>query len=343
VLAVRIGVIGTGFMGRTWTEVATNHVDETEVVAVAGGKRAPDLARDYDAALEPDPGALLRRTDIDLVVVATNPDTHLLYVTAVAEAGKHCLVEKPMAQTVGEADAMVAAHERATTVLAVCSQHRFRSAPLAALDLISQGAIGELRMIRAQGVVTQDEEAPPDNDPYADMGFHILDVLRAIAATRTSGPAHATLAFGQQASFRDPPPRGSTMALYRFANDVLAQVWVTYELPQPGLGSMVQYLITGSTGMLELDSYVGVKVGDANGWRDAFVQEPFDPNNPNDPIRLRAYAEELRDVIGAIRDHREPLVSGRWGRDTMELIDAAKLASDEGRSVRLPLPAAAAM
>ena len=341
-LAVRIGVIGTGFMGRTWTEVATNHVDETEVVAVAGGRRAPDLARDYNAALEPDPGSLLRRDDIDLVVVATNPDTHLLYVVAAAEAGKHTLVEKPMAQTVAEADAMVAAHERAKTVLAVCSQHRFRASPLAALDLIAKGAIGELRMIRAQGVVTQDEEAPPDNDPYADMGFHVLDVLRAIAATRGE-PSHATIAFGQQASFRDPPPRGSTMALYRFANDVLAQVWVTYELPQPGLGSMMQYLITGSKGMLELDSYVGVRLGDENGWRDAFVQEPFDPNNANDPIRLRAYAEELRDVLRAIRDGGEPLVSGRWGRDTMELIDAAKLANDEGRSVRLPLPVAAAV
>jgi predicted dehydrogenase len=329
---VRIGVIGTGFMGRTWTEVAANHVDETEVVAVAGGRRAEALARDYGAALEDSPTALLARDDIELVVVTTQPDSHREYVVKVAEAGKHALVEKPMAQNVAEADAMVAAHERAGTTLAVCSQHRFRASPRAALELIRDGSIGTLRMIRAQGTVTQDEEAAPDNDPYADMGFHVLDVLRGFVG------APATLAFGQQASFRDPPPRGSTMALYRFANDVLASIWVTYELPQPGLGSMMQYLITGSKGMIRLDSYGAVELGDAGGWRVAFEQPAFDPNNVNDPVRLQAYADELRDVIGAIRDRREPLVSGRWGRDTMELVDAAKLASDSGQSVALPLP-----
>lgn len=333
-MSTRIGFIGTGFMGRTWAEVAAKHVDGTEVVAVAGGRRAEALARDYGAALEPSPATLLARDDIDLVVVATQPDTHRDYVVQVAEAGKHALVEKPMARTAAEADAMVAAHEKAGTVLAVCSQHRFRASPLAALKLIQDGSIGTLRMIRAQGTVTQEEAetAEPDNEPYADMGFHVLDVVRAIVGSP------ATIAFGQQASFREPPPRGSTMALYRFENDVMASIWITYELPQPGLGSMGQYLITGSKGMIELDSYGAVKLGDASGWRVAFEQAPFDPNDPNDPIRLRAYADELRDILRAIRDGGQPLVSGSWGRDTMELIDAAKIANDEGRSVHLPLP-----
>lgn len=330
-MAVGIGVIGTGFMGRTWTEVAANHVEETQIVAVAGGRRAEALARDYGAVLETSPASLLARDDIDLVVVATQPNSHRDYVVQVAEAGKHALVEKPMSQNVGEADAMVAAHERAGTVLAVCSQHRFRASPVAALNLVRSGVIGDVRMIRAQGVVTLDEPSEPDNEPYADMGFHILDVLRSFV------DAPATLAFGQQASFREPPPRGSTMALYRFANDVLASVWVTYELPAPGLGSMVQYLITGSRGMIRLDSYGAVELGDAGGWRVAFEQTPFDPNNPNDPIRLMAYADELRDVIGAIRERRPPLVNGRWARDTMELIDAARIANDRGQSVTLPL------
>ena len=331
-MGIGIGVIGTGFMGRTWTEVAANHVDETTVVAVAGGKRAPALAADYGAALVATPAELLARDDVDLVVVATQPDSHRDYVVAAAKAGKHALVEKPMALDSREADDMVDAHARAGTQLAVCSQHRFRASPLAAVNLIRDGAIGDLRMVRAQGVVTQDEAAEPDNEPYADMGFHILDVLRAIV------DSPATLAYAQQASYKGTPPlRGSTMAMYRFANNVLASVWITYELPQPGLGSMVQYLITGSRAMIRLDSYGAVELGDANGWRVAFEQPAFDPNNANDPIRLQAYADELRDVLAAIRERREPLVSGRWGRDTMQLIDAARMAGDTGFSVRLPL------
>jgi predicted dehydrogenase len=333
-VSIGVGVIGTGFMGRTWTEVAANHVDETHVVAVAGGKRAPALASDYGADLAASPAELLKRADVDLVVVATQPDSHRDYVVQAANAGKHALVEKPMSLDSREAAEMAEAHDRSGTRLAVCSQHRFRASPVAALKLIRDGAIGTVRMVRAQGVITQDEEAEPHNEPYADMGFHILDVLRALV------DSPATRAFAQQASYKGTPPlRGSTMAVYRFKNDVMASIWISYELPKPGLGSMVQYLITGSKGMIQLDSYGQVELGNADGWKVAFEQPPFDPNNPNDPIRLQAYADELRDVVGAIRERREPLVSGHWGRDTMELIDAARIAGETGHAVPLPLSA----
>jgi myo-inositol 2-dehydrogenase/D-chiro-inositol 1-dehydrogenase len=331
-VTVRVGVIGTGFMGRTWTEVAANHVDETSVVAVAGGRRAPALASDYGVALEPSAADLLARNDVDLVVVTTQPDSHEEYVVAAARAGKHVLVEKPMARNVAEADAMVAAAREANVRLVVCSQHRFRSSPVFALDLVRRGEVGTLRMVRAQGTITQGGEVPPDNEPWDDMGAHIVDVLRAIV----DSPARS--AFGVQASFLStPPPRQSTMALYEFENGVMAQVWITYELPDPGLGSMVQYLIAGSDAMIRLDSYGKVEVGDEAGWRVAFEQTPFDPNNPNDPIRLRAYADELRDTVNAIEGGGEALVNGAWARDTMELLDAVKLSAQRGEVVRLPL------
>ena len=146
------------------------------------------------------------------------------------------------------------------------------------------------------------------------------------------------MAFGIQASFKPTPPaHQSTMALYEFANGAMAQVWITFELPEPGLGSMMQYLITGSTGMIRLDSYGAVELGNDAGWKVAFQQPQFDPNNVNDPVRLRAYADELRDIVRAIREGREPLVSGHWGRDTMAMLDAVKLSVQRGQAVRLPL------
>ena len=334
-MTVRVGVIGTGFMGRTWTEVATNHVDETQVVAVTGGRRAESLARDYGVTTEPSPDALLARPDIDLVVVATQPDSHEQYVVAAGKAGKHVLVEKPMTLSVAAADAMVAATEGNGLVLAVCSQHRFRSSPVAALDLIKRGEIGDVRMVRAQGVITQDEEAYPDNDPWYDMGSHIVDVLRAIV------DSPATTAFGRQVDF-DPgrlPVHKSTLAVYGFESGAMAQVWISYELPAPGLGSMVNYLITGSTGMINLDSYGKVQLGRGDGWTVAFEQPPFDPNNANDPVRLRAYADEMRDVIHAIQTGTKPLVNGTWGRNGVEMLDAVRLSAERSETMSLPLRA----
>jgi predicted dehydrogenase len=332
-VAVRIGVIGTGFMGRTWTEVATNHVDGPQVVAVTGGRRAEQLAADYGATAEPTAEALLARPDVDLVVVATQPDSHRQYVVAAGEAGKHVLVEKPMTVSATDADAMVAAVEGRGRVLAVCSQHRFRASPVATMDLIARGEIGEVRMVRAQGAITAEEEAYPDNDPWYDMGSHVVDLLRAIVGAR------ATTAFGRQIDF-DParlPKNKSTMAVYGFENGAMAQVLVTYELPQPGLGSMMQYLITGSTGMIRLDSYGKVELGRGDGWTVAFEQPAFDPNNPNDPVRLRAYADELRDVLGAIESGGKPLVNGTWGRETIAMLDAVRLSAERNEAVSLPL------
>ena len=69
----------------------------------------------------------------------------------------------------------------------------------------------------------------------------------------------------------------------------------------------------------------------------AFRQPPFDPNNANDPIRLRAYADELRDVVGAIQSGGKPLVSGTWARDTMAMLDAVQASAQQGDAVRLPV------
>ena len=331
-MSVRVGLIGSGFMGRTWAEVAANHVEETTVVAVAGGSRTPSLAADYGAEAMASPEALVARDDIELVIVTTPQPNHHAGVILAANAGKHVLVEKPMAVNRQEGDEMVAAAKRAGVKLAVVSQHRFRASPVFTQKLIREGAVGELRMVRAQGAAPWAEGVPVENEPIADMGFHVLDLLRGLV------DSPAVTVFGRQASYKtELPARQSTMALLTFENGVMADVWVTYEIPEPGFESMMMYLITGSKAMIRLDSYGKVELGDETGWQVVFEQPAFDPNDVNDPIRLRAYADELRDVIGAIRDGGEPLVNGGWARDTMELIDAIRQSGDRNEAIRLPM------
>ena len=76
----------------------------------------------------------------------------------------------------------------------------------------------------------------------------------------------------------------------------MVQIWLTYELPEPSLGSAMQLLITGSDGIIELDSYGTVRLGTpAAGWETVFEQTPFDPLEPgrSDPaagLRLASCA-----------------------------------------------------
>src|SRR5687767_11561831 len=127
-MTIGIGVLGSGFMGRTWSEVAANHANGTRLVAVAGGRRGPGLAADYKIPFEPTLDALLDRPDVDAVVLTTPPLGHGDEGVAAAQAGKHALVEKPMANTVADCRRMVEAANAADVRLAVVSQHRWRDA-----------------------------------------------------------------------------------------------------------------------------------------------------------------------------------------------------------------------
>ena len=130
-------------MGRTHAE-AVRRLPNAELVAVAGGSRAPGLAERYGMALEPDYQALVRRKDIDAVVVTTPHHVHVQETLAAIQEGKHVLVEKPMATTVEDSDKMIAAAKAAKLTLAVGYQQRFRVNNVKARELIKEGAIGKV-------------------------------------------------------------------------------------------------------------------------------------------------------------------------------------------------------
>jgi predicted dehydrogenase len=326
-------------MGQTWARVIAGHVPEARLAAVAGGRGAAELAEQHDVTMTT-PDALFARDDIDAVVIATPVPSHRPLVETAARGGKHVLVEKPMTGTRADADAMVAAADAARVRLGVVSQHRFRGAPMAARTAIDAGRIGPIRMVRVFGP-NAGWDIPADAwasdraqvSPYMDWGAHACDIVRWLTGSE------AVLAFAQFASYTDVPPADqSSMAHYTLTDGVMVQIWLTYELPEPSLGSAMQMLVTGSDGIIELDSYGTVRLGTpGSGWSTIFEQPAFDPLDPEDPVRLQAYASQLRDLIEAIADGRDPAVSGREGALTTSMLEAAERSAASGQTVRLPL------
>jgi predicted dehydrogenase len=338
-MTVRVGVVGSGFMGRTWAEVAAHHAEGTTLVGVAGGRRGPALASDYGVPLAPSPEALIARDDVDLVILASPPAVHRRQTIDAASAGKHVLVEKPMAQDATESAAMVVACRRAGVRLSVVSQHRFRDAPAAAHRLITEGAIGDVRMIRLTGaeVGWWDLKARGDEwklDPtqqtaWASWSAHGCDLIRWFSSSEpVRAYAHITNFSGT------PPDVGqSAMAQYEMASGALVQVWMTYETPRPGLASTWEFVIVGSAGIIRLDPYGQLLLGRGDGWEVVAEMPSFDPLDANDPVRLRAYARQLEDLVAAARDGRDPLVSGVEGLRTTTMLTAAEESARSGRAV----------
>ena len=104
-----IGVVGSGYMGRTYAECLARYNTNARLTGVAGGTRAPGLAADYQVPVEPSVEALVERTDVDAVIVASPPSAHRQQVSVAARAGKHVLLEKPMAASVADCQAMIEA------------------------------------------------------------------------------------------------------------------------------------------------------------------------------------------------------------------------------------------
>ena len=106
---IGIGIVGAGFMGRTYARTVATQVDSASLVAVTGGSRASDLAKEYGIDHCADFETFLGRDDVDIVCIATPHALHGEQALAAARAGKHLLIDKPMACTVEECDAILEA------------------------------------------------------------------------------------------------------------------------------------------------------------------------------------------------------------------------------------------
>jgi myo-inositol 2-dehydrogenase/D-chiro-inositol 1-dehydrogenase len=328
-MGLGIAIVGSGGMGLTWAEVVARRTPDANLVAVWGGTRAAELARAYGCSAAPSLDALLGRPDVDAVIIASPLVTHCDYVIRAAAAGRHVFLEKPMSVTMAEADAMIEAAETADVRLAVVTQHRFRVAPVAAKRLIAEGAIGDVRMVQARAMLSW-PDPPPGHVPWAELGYHVCDLLRWLVGSEPSGvsarfldsPGSHVGGPGHDATSR------SIMALVTFESGAAASIWLSYEVPPPGLGSQIQYLLVGSRGILDLDSYDATRLGTADGWQVIARQPQGDPADPLDPVRIDTYVPQFHDFVQAVAEHRAPVVDGHEARRTMRLVLAALAAHD---------------
>jgi len=143
--AIRFGVIGCGDMGRTHTNILTD-CPGAEPVAVCdmNPQAARSAGETFNVKSYLTHSEMLRRSDIDAVVIATPHPSHFEVAMQVLECGVHVLVEKPMAVTVREAEDMIRLAERKRLLLGVDYQHRTRPADRKAYEILSSGMLGPL-------------------------------------------------------------------------------------------------------------------------------------------------------------------------------------------------------
>jgi len=342
---LRVAIVGSGYMGSVYAESLTKHNTRSRLVAIHGGSRGPALAASYHVDHEPSYDRLLSRPDVDALIIATPHAEHLPQTVKAAEHGKHVLVEKPMAVNRQECDAMIAACKRAGVYLEVIQTLRFRTVPARAMELIEEGAIGKVRMIRGTSMATEYFAMKPGTttwviDPkhggaFADMGVHNVDIIRHFAGSE------AKRVFCTLKSFdKSYPVELTAMTQLLFENGVTAQMWMSFEVAPPVLpDSLHRYVVVGEKGILDVDCYGKLMLGKGDKWETVTAQPYFDPMGPPlQPTKIVAFYTQVQAFVDDILDHRPPTVSGEEGRAAVEILDAARMSSAKGEAVDLPLP-----
>jgi UDP-N-acetyl-2-amino-2-deoxyglucuronate dehydrogenase len=339
VAELRIAILGSGYMGRTHAECIAKHMTRVKLTAISGGTRAPKLAEDYGVTYEPTYERLLDRDDVDAVLIATPHADHCPQTVAAARAGKHVLVEKPMATSVADCTTMIEACKRANVRLQVIQTQRFRGAIARTRKLIAEGRIGRPRMFDGRSLFIEyiaDQSAwtaeESHGGAFLDTGVHVFDVMRF-----TLG-AEAETVFATLRTFGEARDKGlNAHVQIAFENGVIAHHWMAYEMPEPSLPNhQHRYVIVGETGAIDVDAYGKVQLGRDGNWTTVWEQPPIDyVNRPLDPVRLEASFTQTQAFVDDVLDRRKDTVSGFDGRAAVAICEAAWNSSRTGAPVHL--------
>jgi predicted dehydrogenase len=189
--AVRVGIVGCGLIGNKRLK-AIGKADRLVAAADSNLARAQQLAAAAPgAAATADWRELVRRDDVDLVVVATTNDMLAPVTLEAVRHGKHVLVEKPAARNAGEIEPVAAAareaFERNGTIVKVGFNHRFHPAFLKARELFDAGVLGPMMFVRGRygqgGRLGMEKEwrgtkAIAGGGEMLDQGVHLVDLSR---------------------------------------------------------------------------------------------------------------------------------------------------------------------
>jgi predicted dehydrogenase len=305
---VRVALIGSGWI-QDFHARGVLAYPGAELAVVAnhreGGARAlaerhgiPEVTTDWRS--------LRGRDDLDAVVVATPNALHAEQSVAFLEAGKHVLVEKPMAVTVAECDAMIEAAARGDASLMVAHCWRFRDEVIAMRDQIAAGDFGEVVKTRGYGVHEAwgpkgwfIDRGLAGGGALVDMGVHAIDTARFVLGDPL--PQRVCAAVGTRYGAYDVDDDAIVLVCWsNRTNSVIESGWW-----HPHKGGM------------EADTEVyGTK-----GYARIFPRE--EPTEDYDHGSQPMYTEQMREFLGSIEDGRHPRPSGEDGRVVMQVVERA--------------------
>lgn len=346
---MKIAIIGTGNISGAHISGLLEFPGQAEIAALCDiyPEKAAAKAREYhlEVPIFKDYQEMLRELpEIELVHVCTPPYTHAQISIDAMDAGKHVIVEKPMAGCLSECDAMLKAEQRNGVVLSVIAQNRFRNSIDKLKKVVDAGIAGPIRCAHIHShwwrghcyydLWWRGLWEKEGGGPTLNHAVHHIDMLNWLTGTL---PEEA-VAVLSNVMHDNSEVEDISLAALKYAGGSVANVVssVIHHGEEQGIELQCAHAKIAAPWDLKAE------ISTANGF-------PAAGGNKELLIRLQAFYDSLpalpheghpgqfADVLTAIANGKRPLVTGEDGRRTVELITAIYQAGCEKRYVRLPI------
>lgn len=339
------GIVGAGSIGRMHIRA----LKELGVRVAAVSSRREEQARkvaqedaDADAGASDgchyttDPEALVRRPELDLVVITSSSGSHARLALAALAAGKHVVVEKPMAMNAADARRVIDEASRRKLTLSVISQRRFEPVHQTVKRAIAGGALGKLLVLEARCPYFRSQEyydsadwrgtISEDGGALMNQAIHSVDLLLWFG-----GPARQVVGRTATQTHR-MEAEDLALGIITFASGAFGSITASTSI-RPGFLPALD--LFGERGSVRLEgaavthwSVPDVPMPAAEGPASAGVQTPQLASHEH-------HKAQLADILAALDEGRPPAVTGEDGLRAVELVDGVYESSRTGRAVAL--------
>lgn len=342
---LRYALIGCGNFGNRHIETLT-FIPEAEIVALCDihMEKCQERKAQYhlEANCYTDHKEMLAKEDIDIVAVVSADQYHKEATVDALKAGCHVLCEKPMALLTEDCEEMIKVAEETGKLLMVGQICRYTPGFAKAKELVENGTIGELTFVESEYAHdyintrgADDWRVTAEREPIIGGACHAIDLLRWIA-----GDPVETMAYSNHKMLKDWPVNDTTVAIFKFPNDVIGKVFTSISCKRDYTMRTVLYgtkgtIIVDNTSP-ELTLYLEKEDGDVceegrfNNVADKSVKHMVKVvvNNHNIP-------EEHKQMIAAVTEGKPLITPGQEGARTVTVCRAVVESAKTGMPVKI--------
>lgn len=332
---LNVAVVGCG-VGKLHVEGMIKHGVPPYAICDTDPERLEACRTQYNVAIAvSDYKELVNDPAIDAVVIATPDQDHLEHVEAFLRAGKHVMCEKPMALTLEDCEKMMRIEKETDRILMIGQVCRFTPSFALAKKLVDEGRIGELTFVESEYAHNyfkskglNNWRMVPERHGIIGGGCHAIDLLRWLAGDPVEVYAHEN-----HKIMTDWPTADTTVAIYKFPNDVMGKVFVSTGCKRNYTMRSVFY---GTKGTIICDntSPTITLFEETEGDPKSFTKPqelPVEINNHN-------FGAEIEMFLNALKNGERSPVSSMEGASTVAVCCATVESARDHKVVQIRYP-----